>query len=46
MKLFDGNAIEVKVGSDSTLYVCNFPPTADEAWMRKKFQKVGSSSDQ
>ena len=46
MKSFDGNAIEVKVGSGSTLYVCNFPPTADEAWIREKFQQVGSSSNQ
>lgn len=40
MKTLDGNSIEVQVGSGSTLYVCNFPPTADEAWMRDKFQKV------
>ena len=44
MKTFDGNAIEVKVGSGSTLYVCNFPPTADEVWIRDRFEKVGSSS--
>jgi RNA recognition motif-containing protein len=44
MKIFDGKAIEVQVGSGSTLYVCNFPPTADEAWVREKFQKVGSST--
>ena len=42
MKTLDGNSIEVQVGSGSTLYVCNFPPTADEAWMRDKFQKVGT----
>lgn len=46
MKSFDGNAIEVKVDSGSTLYVCNFPPTADEAWIGKKFQQVSSSSNQ
>ena len=40
MKVFDGRAIEVQVGSGSTLYVCNFPPTADEAWIRNKFSKV------
>ena len=28
------------MGSGSTLYVCNFPPTADEAWIREKFAKV------
>lgn len=43
MKSFDGNAIEVQVGSGSTLYVCNFPPTADEDWIRQKFQQVGFS---
>ena len=40
MKILDGRAIEVQIGSGSTLYVCNFPPVADEAWIRKKFQRV------
>ena len=40
MKTLDSRAIEVQVGSGSTLYVCNFPPVADEAWIRKKFHRV------
>ena len=40
MKTFDDRAIEVQLGSGSTLYVCNFPPVADEAWIREKFQEV------
>lgn len=40
MKIFDGRTIEVQVDSASTLYVCNFPSTADEAWIREKFSKV------
>ncbi|KAL6721456.1 Splicing factor [Lecanora helva] len=44
-KLFEGRAIEVKVGSGSTLYVCNFPPTADEVWVRKMFGKFGDIVD-
>ena len=39
-KTFDGNAIEVDVGTDSTLFVTNFPPTADENLIREKFKKV------
>ena len=39
--ILDGNTIEVKAGGGDTLYVCNFPPTADEHWIREKFQKVG-----
>lgn len=41
MKSFEGRVIEVQVGSGSTLYVCNFLPTADEAWIRERFHKVG-----
>lgn len=41
MKSFDGNAIEVQVGSGATLFVTNFPPTADENFIREKFAKVG-----
>ena len=40
MKAFDDRAIEVHIGSGSTLYVCNFPPVADETWIREKFQEV------
>ena len=41
MKAFDGNTIEIQVGGGTTIYVCNFPRTADEQWMRTKFQQVG-----
>ena len=40
MKKLDNRAIEVQVGSGSTLYVCNFPRVADEAWIREKFRRV------
>lgn len=45
MKTFDDRAIEVQIGSGSTLYVCNFPPVADEAWIREKFQEYGEIVD-
>lgn len=40
MKTFDGNQIEVQVGTGSTLYITNFPPIADEAYIRDLFDKV------
>ena len=40
MKTFDGNAIQVQVGTGSTLFVTNFPKTADEAYIREKFSQV------
>lgn len=40
MKEFDGRSIEVQIGSGTTLYVCNFPPAADDAWIRDKFSQV------
>jgi squamous cell carcinoma antigen recognized by T-cells 3 len=42
MKKFDGNEIEVYVGTGSTLYVTNYPPTADEAYIRDLFADVRS----
>lgn len=39
-KLLDGNAIEVQLGSGSTLFVTNFPPTADEGFFRDLFREV------
>ncbi len=45
MSFLNGRAIEVQVDSGSKLYVCNFPPTADEAWMREKFQQYGDIVD-
>ena len=40
MKSFDGNSIQIQIGSGATLYVCNFPPSADEGWIRDKFHQV------
>lgn len=39
-KVFNENTIEVQVDSSSTLWVTNFPPTADEGWIRGLFGKV------
>jgi hypothetical protein len=44
MKTFDGNAIEVLVGTGTTLYVANYPPTADEAYIRDLFKEVSSTT--
>ena len=40
MKNFGGRDIQVQVGSGSTLYVTNYPPAADEAWLRQRFEQV------
>jgi hypothetical protein len=40
MKRFGGNEIEVHVGTGSTLYVTNYPPAADEAYIRDLFKDV------
>ncbi|KAL9099797.1 MAG: hypothetical protein Q9163_004747 [Psora crenata] len=45
MKTFDGRDINVEIGSGATLYVCNFPPTADESWIRGKFKQFGEIVD-
>ena len=39
-KIFDGQELEVQVGSGSTIWATNFPPTADESWLRETFGKV------
>lgn len=39
-KSFNGNTIEVQLDAGSTLFVTNFPPTADEAYIRDRFSKV------
>jgi RNA recognition motif-containing protein len=44
MKIFDGNPIEVQVGTGSTLFVTNFTPTADEGEIRELFAKVTPAS--
>ncbi|MCJ1247686.1 Splicing factor [Trapelia coarctata] len=41
MKMFDGNPIEIQVGTGSTLYITNFPATADDAYLRNLFGKYG-----
>jgi len=40
MKTFEDRPIEVEVGSCTTLFVTNFPPTADESWIKDKFKAV------
>jgi hypothetical protein len=39
-KTFDGNTIQVHFGSETTLFVTNFPPTADENYIRDLFSTV------
>lgn len=39
-KHFDGSTIEVQIGTGSTLYVTNYPPAADENYIRGLFNKV------
>lgn len=39
-KTFHGNTIEVQLDAGSTLWVTNFPPTADEAYIGGLFNKV------
>lgn len=43
MKTIEGNQIEVQVGTGTTLFVTNFPPTADEKYIRELFSKVSAS---
>ncbi|KAI9780658.1 MAG: Splicing factor [Geoglossum umbratile] len=45
MKRFDGNEIEVHIGTGLTLYVTNYPPTADEAYIRDLFKDHGEIVD-
>lgn len=40
MKMFDGNIIEVEAGIGATLFVTNFPPSADENFIHEKFAKA------
>lgn len=44
-KDFEGQSIEVQLGSGSTIFVANFPPTADEAYIRGLFDKFGEIVD-
>ncbi|KAL3424409.1 RNA-binding protein [Phlyctema vagabunda] len=40
-KYFERNLIRVEPATDMTLYVTNYPPTADEAYFRKLFKDCG-----
>lgn len=42
-KYVEGRPIEVQIGTGSTLYVTNFPPSADEAFIRNLFKNVSIS---
>ena len=41
----DGSVISVQLGSGSILFVSNFPPAADEAFIRGLFEKFGQILD-
>jgi squamous cell carcinoma antigen recognized by T-cells 3 len=40
MKTLDGREIRVELSQKSTLYVANYPPTADEAYIRNLFSEA------
>lgn len=40
-KRLNGQTVDVEMASGSTVYVTNFPPAADEAYMRDLFREVG-----
>ncbi|KAL1953910.1 hypothetical protein VTO42DRAFT_2032 [Malbranchea cinnamomea] len=40
-KSFDGKTISVQLESQSTLFITNFPPTADETYIRDMFSPYG-----
>lgn len=44
-KDFDGQEIEVQGISRTTVWATNFPPTADESWIRGKFGTFGDIID-
>ena len=41
MKTFGDNVIEVQIGTGTTLFVTNYPSTADETYMRSLFKPYG-----
>ncbi|KAI9800664.1 MAG: hypothetical protein M1825_003986 [Sarcosagium campestre] len=45
MKTFGDRAIQVQVGTGSTVFVANFPPAADEAFIRHLFRDSGEIVD-
>ncbi|KAK2797428.1 Splicing factor [Onygenales sp. PD_10] len=44
-KTMDGQTISVQIRTESTLFVTNFPPTADEAYVRDLFTPYGEIVD-
>ncbi|KAK8436109.1 hypothetical protein IWX49DRAFT_370331 [Phyllosticta citricarpa] len=40
-KDFDGNAVQISLGTGTTLFVANYPPEADEKYMRNLFSQYG-----
>ena len=42
---FHGQEISVELGKGSVLYVANYPPTADEAYIRSTFKRFGKIID-
>ncbi|OKL63757.1 hypothetical protein UA08_00030 [Talaromyces atroroseus] len=40
-KRIDGQTVDVEMGTGSTVYVTNFPPTADEAYIKNLFSEFG-----
>jgi squamous cell carcinoma antigen recognized by T-cells 3 len=44
-KDLEGQPIDIQLGSGSTIFVANFPPTADEAFIRDLFAKSGEIVD-
>lgn len=43
MKPFEGQNISIQSGEQTTLYVCNYPPEADESLIRGLFEQVSYS---
>ncbi|OQE37295.1 hypothetical protein PENCOP_c010G05778 [Penicillium coprophilum] len=41
----DDNVIDVQIGSQTTLWITNYPPTADEDYLRNLFSKYGEVLD-
>ncbi|KAK6513391.1 Splicing factor [Arthrobotrys megalospora] len=40
-KKLNGREITVQIGFNTTVYITNFPPTADEQWIRELFKECG-----
>jgi hypothetical protein len=38
------NIIDVQIGAETTIWITNYPPTADEEYMRNLFGKVSARS--